>query len=99
MGKKSRTSKQNLGDNFYPIQEVLKTQAFPDGEYCFVSWVGYPEVDNSWVRKTTVIGLSELPDLNQHQCKSKNETYKKIKCRNRKRMGAREKKINHTLQN
>lgn len=59
MGKKSKTkssSKPSLNNNFYLVNKIHATRRLPDGtEECYVSWVGYPQSDNSWVRKETVM--------------------------------------------
>ena len=59
MGKKHKTKpsgKAPLNNNFFFVNKVHATRRLPDGtEECFVSWVGYPQSENSWVRKETVM--------------------------------------------
>ena len=59
MGKKHKSKQSGKGplsNNFFLVNRVHATRRLPDGsEECFVSWVGYPHTENSWVRKETVM--------------------------------------------
>ena len=53
--KKEESSNDELGENYYQIDKVLKTKKDANGQiWSYVSWKGYGSDDNSWVHHETV---------------------------------------------
>ena len=63
MSKKQKGSakgRKKLRDNYYFVDQVLAQKRREDGQVMvLVSWKGYPQSQNSWVFRNTLMTLGE----------------------------------------